>query len=109
MGYLAGQAYLSKLAYLAARGRVRTSDELACRRCAANAAAEGWCDTCRVGRVGPLALDERDDFLAARDELARLRAAIAKLETCATCAVASFTGGRCPVCRISYREGRPRG
>ena len=36
-----------------------------------------------------------------------LRRAVGTLDRCETCAVATFTGGRCPLCKIAYKDGKP--
>jgi hypothetical protein len=102
IGYVGGQAYLSKLAYYAARGEMREPSALGCAACWKNAAGHGWCDACGIGRVGCLILESRAQLEEARQAFERLGRALGKLATCETCAVATATGGRCPLCRISY-------
>ncbi len=102
IGYVGGQAYLSKLAYYAARGEVREPSTLDCATCRKNAESHGWCEACGTGMVGRLALERRNDLEEARQAFEQLGRALRTLATCETCAVATLTGGRCPLCRISY-------
>ncbi len=103
IGYVGKQAYLSKLAYYAARGEVKNRPTLDCVTCRKNAEHHGWCESCGIGMVGDLALENRADLEDARQAFDLLGRALRKLATCETCAVATATGGRCPVCKISFR------
>jgi hypothetical protein len=105
MGFVGGQAYLSRLTYHVARARVEDPATIACAACRTNAAGHGWCGACGVGRIGPLVLATREDLAETWKALERLHRAIAELERCETCGVALFTGGRCRDCGRSFRDG----
>ncbi len=104
MGFVGRQAYLSKLAYYAARGEVKDRSTLDCVTCRKNAEHHGWCESCGIGMVGQLALANRADLEEARRAVDVLGRELLKLATCETCAVATATGGRCPLCKVSYRR-----
>ena len=107
MGFIKKQAYLSKLAYLAQKGRVMRKSPLSCKTCLKNAKTTGWCDRCNVGIAGQLAFKTRAETEEAHRQLQILRRALRTLKRCETCAIATVCGGRCRHCDISYREGKP--
>lgn len=105
MGFVRRQAYLSRLTYFVAKGETRDPATISCKTCRKNAESHGWCDECAVGMVGNVALKRREDFEPAARAYDVLRAAVSTLKRCETCAVAMILDGRCPTCRISYRDG----
>ncbi len=107
MGFVDGQAYLSRLTYHVAKGRATKPSTLACGTCRKNAKNAGWCDVCRRGMIGHIAIDRHDKFVEAKKAYRRLLEAVRKLAECETCAVALFTGGRCLKCNVSYHERQP--
>jgi len=54
MGFVNQQAYLSRLAYYVARGKVRDRSTVSCKTCRKNAEKYGWCEACKIGTVGDL-------------------------------------------------------
>lgn len=104
IGFFKKQAYLSRLAWSVATGVVREPSTIECATCRKNAADHGWCESCGVGMVGNLALESRADMEKAAEAFSRLRRALRALARCEACAVATFAGGRCPFCRISYPQ-----
>ncbi len=107
MGFVKKQAYFSRLAYYAARGNVRDRSTIVCATCRKNSEDYGWCKSCRVGMVGNFVLKNRADLDKAQRAVKILRRAVGTLDRCETCAVATFTGGRCPLCKIAYKDGKP--
>ena len=57
--------------------------------------------------AGKLELRDRKELESARDALRILRAALARLSRCETCAVATVSGGRCRRCKLAYVDGNP--
>lgn len=108
IGFFRKQAYLSRLAWSVATGEVRDPSTIDCATCRKNAEGHGWCDSCGIGMVGNLALRSRADMEKAAEAFSRLRRALRALARCEACAVAMFAGGRCPFCRISYRQSAVR-
>ena len=102
VGFVDGLVYYSKLTHHLARGEQRDLSAVVCPVCRTNARSHGWCDTCRIGMVGALALGNKAELEKARKAFEILQAAIRALARCETCAVATFSGGRCGVCDISY-------
>jgi len=107
MGFVKKQAYLSRLTYYVARGEVRDTSKITCTTCRKNAESHGWCESCKVGRIGNFALENKADLKEAQKAFKILERAIRTLGRCETCAVATFTGGRCRLCKLTYRDGKP--
>ena len=107
MGFVKKQAYLSRLTYYVARGKVTERSKITCATCRKNAQTYGWCESCKVGRIGNFALDKKADLEEAQKAFKLLERAIRMLDRCETCAVALFTGGRCRACKLTYRNGNP--
>ena len=95
MGFVDGRAYLSKLAFYAARAETRTSP-LECRDCIAWRDKPRWCERCGVGRNGDRVWKRKADFDVVHSELAKLRRALEELPRCETCAIAHCFGSSCP-------------
>jgi len=57
--------------------------------------------------VGTLVCADRQDFEEATRAVALLLKAVLRLEKCERCAIATFTGGRCRLCKLAYRDGEP--
>ncbi len=123
IGFVDNQAYLSKLTYALAKGRVRQVWTITCRRCKSNAlshtiikpakkpdaktpAPDGWCDVCKIGMVGNVEFSKREDFDLASAEFRKLIPAAKTAERCGQCAYAQLYDGTCRVCGISYRGGK---
>ncbi|MEM7232718.1 MAG: hypothetical protein AAF517_11110 [Planctomycetota bacterium] len=97
MGFVDGRAYLSKLAFYAARAEKRTSP-LECRHCLASRDEPRWCERCGVGRNGDRVWRRKADFDVVHSELTKLRRALKELPRFETCAIATMSGGRCRRC-----------
>lgn len=106
IGFVNGLAYLSRLTYLLAKGKVTDPATYNCPTCRGHSARFGWCRQCRRGMVGHFAYTDRTVFEEAVREVQRLRSAIAKLKDCELCAIAMITDARCPKCNIHYKEGK---
>ena len=107
IGYVREQAYFSVLTYRLAKGVPTDPARITCSVCRGNLSIGGWCDACKLGMVGNVSIGDRAAFDQAYGEFRRLLLAISHLDGCESCAVARFTNGMCPWCRISYRDGRP--
>lgn len=115
VGYVAGVALPSKILYdaLDAHGHDLDLAALACPDCQAAARTDDFCARHQRGFVGGRAYlsrlayhSARGEPDAVRDELRLLDLALATSARCELCAAAMVIDGDCPVCRLSYREGR---
>lgn len=107
MGFVHGKAYMSRLTYHVAKGRIKDVDKIACPKCRKNAKSIGWCKACHVGMMGPVAIENEADFQRAKEAYTILRKAIEATKRCEICAAAIVTDGRCPKCNIRYKGGDP--
>jgi hypothetical protein len=104
-GWVAGQAYMTRLTYHLALGRPSGGDER-CDACRRDGAPSGWCSTCGRGWAGNVVFERRADQEAAARELGHLLAVIETSERCATCSLVQLVGdGHCPYCDITYAGG----
>ncbi len=106
VGFVHGLAYFSRLTYELARAETSDTNKITCRICRKNAETHGWCPKCKLGRVGHFAIrDERayQHVAKAVDILVAANEAVAR---CEMCAVAMVTDTTCPLCRITYKDGR---
>ena len=106
MGFLRGKAYVSRLNYHLAHGKIRNPADIKCGTCKANTAKYGWCDVCKVGMVGHVALADKRHYEPAAREAEILVRAIALAEKCELCAAAMVLDGKCPRCKIEYKDGQ---
>jgi hypothetical protein len=106
MGFVHKQAYLSRLTYYVARGETKDVATIACPGCTKNSERHGWCDACEVGMVGNVAFKLKTEFEQAAKAYDVLREAVATVQRCLTCAVAMVIDGRCPACKVAFRDGR---
>ena len=104
-GFVKRRLYFSKLTWLLAGGKPQKRSAIACQQCRQNSESSGWCKPCRTGMVGNVALQDEKKFRQAKQEYQLLLKAVRKSATCESCAVAMFTGARCPICKISYKRG----
>lgn len=114
LGFVNGQAYFSKLTWLLAKGEPIDPGTLECAVCRAQAECrtlplteDGWCEACGAGMVGNVRFRDRETFNKARRQFERLLRAVEKSAECEGCAAAMFYDGRCPICRIEYKDGKP--
>ena len=105
-GFVNGQAYLSRLTYLLAKGKATGLATHHCTTCRKHSGRFGWCQKCQRGMVGHFAYADRTVFEQTVREVRRLQSAIAKLKDCELCAIAMITDARCPKCNIHYKEGK---
>ncbi len=105
MGFVTGQAYMSRLSYELARGETLDVATLNCPACREHARAHGWCAECQRGMVGSVAIRDRAAYENAARAFRTLLAALEKVRECELCASAMVGDGRCPVCKISYKDG----
>ncbi|MCZ6494279.1 MAG: hypothetical protein O6933_09390 [Planctomycetota bacterium] len=106
IGWVNQQAYLSTLTYRLAKGQAKDTSKITCPICRANALTQGWCDSCGVGMVGNVAFGNKEDFQQASQPYEILLAAVEAAGTCEMCAGAMLFESTCPVCKISYKDGK---
>ena len=107
MGFVDGLAYLSPLTYHLAKGENKDLSRIVCPVCKKNAESYGWCPECNVGMVGQFEIRDPESFRKlsrAYDTLLSARETVAR---CELCAASMVVDGRCPVCRITYKDGKP--
>jgi len=107
VGFVRRQVYFSRLTYELARGQTRDPATLTCPVCRKNAETLGWCEKCAVGMVGRVAMKDRQGYEHAARAVKILQAATQAAGRCEWCAVAMVTDTECPLCKITYKEGRP--
>jgi hypothetical protein len=106
IGFFERLAYFSRLTHVLAKNPFRPAAAIACPVCRKNSESLGWCEACKVGMIGGVAVADRQEFDDAARSIRILHEAIAAAERCEDCAVAILTDTQCPVCRISYRDGK---
>lgn len=119
VGFVAGEMYVTRLAYWVAKGKPAGAATIVCPACRSHIGRlgrrdapeqerpAGWCEACRAGIFGNLLYEDRASFEAASAELELLVTALRVEERCHTCATAMLTGGMCPDCRIDFAAGWP--
>jgi hypothetical protein len=103
-GFVGGLAYLSRLAYEVARGRVLEPASLECATCRENATCIGWCQACMRGMVGRVEIADARAYALVAEAYRTAVEANEAAAKCELCAAARVTGGTCPRCRIDYAE-----
>jgi len=106
-GFVNRQAYFSKLTYLLAKGSVREPAASPCAACRGYSQRSGWCAACAVGWVGNVRFEKRDAYDEAARSLEVFFAACAASPRCVLCAQAMIMDAYCPMCRVTYRDGKP--
>ena len=109
VGWVDDLAYLSTLTYHLARGNSRNASEITCPVCKKNSESYGWCSKCNAGQVGPFEIRDPESFRQLSRDYETLLSAKETVARCELCASAMVVDGRCPVCKISYRNGKPAG
>ena len=107
VGFVKKLAYFSRLTYELARGERTPRAGITCRICRKNVESQGWCERCKIGRIGPVAIRDREAYERAAHAADLLRAANEAAVRCEWCGVSVLTNARCPVCRITYKDGKP--
>ena len=107
IGFVEKKAYFSRLSYHLAKGETTPVSEIACPICRKNAETYGWCEQDRVGRVGNVAIDTKEDYDRVVKAIQIVQIANEAAKRCERCALAIITDTRCPVCRITYKDGEP--
>jgi len=107
VGFVNGLAYFSRLTYELARGERCDAATISCAVCRKHAEGSGWCEEHRLGMIGRVAIRDRAAFEHAAAALEVLQAANREAARCEHCAMAIVTDGWCPLCRISYKNGKP--
>lgn len=107
-GWVGGLAYMSRLTYALAKGRVLAPGEARCELCRDLAGDMWWCAGCGTGWTGNVTFADRIEYESAVREFALLRSAIATSTRCEMCALVLLVDGTCPSCKISYEAGRHR-
>jgi hypothetical protein len=107
IGFVNKQAYFSRLTYELARGEPTDRSRIKCKLCKANSATHGWCEHCKLGMVGNVAIHDHEAYGRAAHAADILRDAAGTIPRCEWCAVAMVTSTKCPVCKITYRDGKP--
>lgn len=105
-GFAQGQAYFSRITYLLAKGTVRSAATISCATCKAHVGKPAWCEPCGVGMVGHVAFTDKEMFSRAKVAYDGLLAAVAKVPTCLSCAVAIAVDRSCRRCKKSYLHGK---
>lgn len=108
VGFVGGKVYFSRLTWRLASSRLRDDGAVRCAVCGDGTRREGWCATCSRGWVGRRGIEGEDAYRDLRREIEILRLAAAAESRCEHCAAAIVTDTECPVCRVSYRNGRAR-
>ena len=106
-GFVQRRAYFSWLTYALAHGTRKNPAEIACAVCRKNAASRGWCDRDRIGMIGAVAISDRADFDRTVHAIAIVELANDVAKRCEYCAAAIVTDTECPLCRITYKDGKP--
>lgn len=115
MGFVGGRGFFSRICYQLARGKPvdnlrengdKSVNDLDMGRKAC-CPADGWCDTCERGVVGNRLYDDKQDYELTRRAVAVLELAIEASARCDSCAGAMIADSRCPICRMSYKDGKP--
>jgi hypothetical protein len=105
-GFVQKKAYLSRLTYLIAKGEAKKPNQIVCDVCRKNAEHHGWCERCGVGMVSNVSHRDRRLYDQLIKEYERLLAAVEMQKKCVWCSIAMMTDGRCPDCKITYKDGR---
>jgi len=89
---------------------------ISCETCVNALETGSFCKPCGIGYVDGRAYVSRLAYLIANaepgnspaleSEFERLQMALERLADCELCGVASYVDGRCPKCRIHYRDGK---
>ena len=90
---------------------------ISCSGCLSALKADTFCDPCGIGYVDDrayvsrlaylMANEEPEDSPVLKAEFDRLNVALEWLSDCELCGVASYVDGRCPTCRIHFKNGVP--
>ena len=107
IGFVGRLAYFSRLTYELARGESSDPAKIKCPTCRKNAQSHGWCAKCKIGRIGHVAITDPAAYQRAEHAVLILLIAIAAAPRCDMCAAAIVLDTECPVCRITYKDGRP--
>jgi len=107
MGFIHNLAYVSRLTYHLAKGTPMDVSKLTCKKCRQFARKHGWCEACHRGMAGNVVFTNRNDFEQAARQIDFLMSVIKMIDRCEMCAVARFTGGKCPKCNILYERDQP--
>jgi len=105
MGFIHNQGYFSPLTYWLAKGKAIEISTTTCRTCREDAATGGWCEACQRGMLGGVAISDRAGFEQALPAFRRLKLATSYTGPCRFCAVALYSNGMCPFCRLTYQDG----
>jgi hypothetical protein len=106
IGFVDRRAYFSRLTYELAKGRIRPAASITCPTCRKNSETFGWCAKSKVGMVGEVAIANKRDFDTAVGALKIFMIANQAAARCRYCAVAIITDTECPVCKITYKNGK---
>lgn len=107
IGFVRGQAYFSRLTYELARGETKDPAKITCPVCRRNARSHGWCERHEIGMIGSVAIEDKDGYRAVEKAREILLVANKTAERCEYCAVAIVHDSDCPMCRITYKDGKP--
>jgi len=113
MGFVGGRGYFSRICYQLAKSKPvgvknehHNAEEVATDRkeCCPE---DGWCDKCQRGVAGHRTYNNKRDYEATLRSIAVLKLAIETSARCESCAEAILSDSRCPICRVSYKDGKP--
>jgi len=107
VGFVSRQAYFSRLTHELARGERKDPEKMRCQTCRSHAETHGWCETCHVGMLGRVAAKDRQGYERAVRAIEVLQEANKAAERCEYCAAAIVTDTECPMCRVTYKDGKP--
>jgi hypothetical protein len=109
VGFVRSMAYFSRLTYEIARGTRSEPQRLECKVCRKNSESLGWCDRCKAGTIGNVVIRDQEAYARAASALRMVQDALVVAKRCERCAVAMVTSSQCPLCRISYKDGKKVG
>lgn len=104
-GYYKNKLYLSPFTHFLATGTRISRSEISCPTCLRNMDEGGWCETCKRGIFGNVAVTQRENFDESAAAFRRLKLGLAHLDKCELCGIAMYSNGMCPKHRLVYKDG----
>lgn len=110
VGLAQGKAYHSLIAHRVASGKPITAEHAAkCGGCKIAFKSNGRCSACDVGFVAGRMFSDKEVYTRAVSAYKTIVKAIGKAAKCEACAVAMVTDGKCPTCKVSFKDGKKEG
>jgi len=107
VGFVNRMAYFSRLTYEIAQGTRVDAVRSECPVCRKNSDSYGWCERHKVGTLGNVVLRDPAAYSRAAHAMTIVQEALVVAGRCERCAVAMVTSSQCPLCRITYKDGKP--